>query len=104
VLQGPGFPWRETRQKLIALMSDLFEKLQAQGDFVIADPNLSALLLLGGLRTVIRFGKQPRPADLPTQVLNVFIQTNKGAANASGNRRRSRRRLDHFGSLPPSGR
>jgi AcrR family transcriptional regulator len=96
VLQGPGFVWRETRQQLIETMTNLFQKLQAQGGFAIADPTLSALLLLGGLRTVIRFGKRPRSVDLPAQVLNVFLQVSNGAANSSGSARRSQRR--HYGA------
>ena len=94
VLQGPGFVWRETRYKLIEVMTDLFAKVKSHGDGAIADPSLSALLLLGGLRTVIRFGKRPRPANLPVQVLNVFLHGNGNGVNSTVKAPRSRRRQE----------
>jgi AcrR family transcriptional regulator len=74
VLQGPGFPWRETREELIRTVTALFRNGKERGDFAVSDPELTALLLLGGVRTIIRFGNKPRPADLAEQILNVFLQ------------------------------
>ncbi len=74
-LQRPGteFPWQKTREKNIALIKALFEAGQRQGAFVASDPDLAALMLLGGLRAVIRFGKRPRPAGLAEEVVARFL-------------------------------
>jgi hypothetical protein len=32
------------------------------------------MMLFGGLRSVIRFGKQPRPRDLPRRIVANFLQ------------------------------
>jgi AcrR family transcriptional regulator len=76
VLRGPNraFPWQQTRDDLLKLMHNLFQEARAQGAFVIRDPELSTLMLLGGLRSVIRFGKQPRPRDLAQRVVEGFLQ------------------------------
>jgi AcrR family transcriptional regulator len=71
--QGSEFPWQKTRDELLHLMHDLFAEAKAQGAFAIRDPDMSVLLLLGGLRGIIRFGKRPRPRDLAERVVNVFL-------------------------------
>jgi hypothetical protein len=71
---GQNFPWREARDQLIHLALDLFEQADARGDFTVRDPNLAALMLLGGLRGVIRFGHRPRPRDLGERVVAAFLQ------------------------------
>ena len=35
--------------------------------------SIAWLLLLGGIRTVIRFGKMPRPADLAEEIIETFL-------------------------------
>ena len=76
VLRGPDFPWQEARAQLIRLVVRLSEEGRARGEFVIRDPELAALLLLGGLRSVIRFGKQPRPRELAQRIVEVFLRGN----------------------------
>jgi hypothetical protein len=49
------------------------------------------LLLGGGLRSVIRFGSQPRPADVVRRIVDCFLD---GAATP----------LRETRSLPPQGR
>jgi hypothetical protein len=34
---------------------------------------MSALMLLGGLRAVTRFGQRPRPADLVHRMVQTFL-------------------------------
>lgn len=74
VLQGPGFVWREARDQFHKLLIGLFEEIKAAGEAAIAEPELTALLLLGGLRAVIRFGQQPRAADLAEKIIDAFLR------------------------------
>jgi AcrR family transcriptional regulator len=76
-----AFPWQKARDSLFKIMHDLFQEAKAQGEFVIRDPDLSTLMLLGGLRSVIRFGKQPRPRDLAQRLVEGFLR----GADRSGN-------------------
>jgi AcrR family transcriptional regulator len=73
VMTGPGFPWKKTREELLVVVSDLLRRGMAQGEFTVRDVDLTTQVLLGGLRSVIRFGKQPRPRDLARRMLDVFL-------------------------------
>jgi len=77
VLRGPEFPWKKTRQEMLKLVTGLLEEGNAQGEIAARDPELVALLLLAGLRGVLRFGKNPRPRDLAQRIVDIFL---KGAA------------------------
>ena len=44
------------------------------GEFRVADPELAMMLLLGGLRTVLRFGPRPRPPRLADRVVDALLQ------------------------------
>jgi AcrR family transcriptional regulator len=77
VLRGPNVAWRQTRDALVGLTLRVFTEARERGDFAIADPDLATLMLLGALRSVIRFGEQPRPADLVARIVDNFL---KGAA------------------------
>src|SRR5262245_2447395 len=65
-MQRPGqqFPWQRTRNETIGLVKDLLGAGVRAGLFAIDDVELAALMLLGGLRGVYRFGSRPRPARL----------------------------------------
>ena len=67
------FPWQETRFQVIELVQKIFSHACACQEFVIKDPLHASLQLLGGLRAVIRFGKKPRPADLPQNMVSDFL-------------------------------
>jgi AcrR family transcriptional regulator len=75
VMQQPGteFPWQKTRDDIGHLVNLLLEEGIRQGEWSIPDPELAVHLLLGGLRNVIRFGRRPRPADLPRRILANFV-------------------------------
>lgn len=75
VLARPGheFPWQQTRHQTIRLVTNLFRAARQAGEFSIRDPDLAALMLLGGLRSVIRFGKRPRPRDLAARIVEGFL-------------------------------
>jgi AcrR family transcriptional regulator len=75
VLRGSGteFPWQQARHELLQLVLDLFAHGREEGAFALADPHLAVLLLLGGVRSVIRFGKRPRPRDLAARIVHTFL-------------------------------
>lgn len=71
LLRRPGskFPWQETREELSEVLRCLFDEGHASGEFRMENADLAILMLLGGLRAVIRFGKPPRPDTLPAQII-----------------------------------
>jgi TetR/AcrR family fatty acid metabolism transcriptional regulator len=73
VMQGPAFTWRKTRQELQELLVALFEEAKIRGDFTFRDMNLASLMLLGSLRSVIRFGERPRPRHLARRMVESFL-------------------------------
>jgi TetR/AcrR family transcriptional regulator len=81
-MQKPGqeLPWQKTRSKTMAMVRDLFEAARREGDFAIDDPDTAALMLLGGLRGVYRFGVHPRPADLAERIVAGFLDGYAGQA------------------------
>jgi AcrR family transcriptional regulator len=70
--QKPGtpLPWDQTRAEVLRLIIELFEEGRALGAFHVRDPELAGMMLLGGLRTVIRAGERPRPADLSRRIVD----------------------------------
>ncbi len=70
---GTEFPWQQTRTELTKLTSGLFKEGNDRGEFTVSDPDLAMLLLLGGLRGVIRFGERPRPGDLARRIVDSFL-------------------------------
>ncbi|MCS6852942.1 MAG: TetR/AcrR family transcriptional regulator [Gemmataceae bacterium] len=73
VLLGPDFPWRKTRDELLRLVLETFAEARARKEFVIDDPETAALMLLAGLRGVIRFGRKPRPRHLAERIVRAFL-------------------------------
>lgn len=76
VMLRPGSepPWQQTRNDLTRLVAELFEEAKRRGEFTIRDPELAVLMLLGGLRSVIRFGKRPRPQRLARKIVADFLR------------------------------
>jgi AcrR family transcriptional regulator len=66
-------PWGKTRLNWYRLVREIFEEGRLAGDFVISDPELALLMLMGALRLVARYGSQPRPADLPARLVESFL-------------------------------
>src|SRR5262249_54778652 len=77
-----AFPWQKARDDLFRLILALLKEGTAKGEFNIPEPEMSMLLLLGGLRGVIRFGKKPRPTDLAERIVESFLH---GADRAGSN-------------------
>lgn len=75
VLRDPdrASPWQKARDDLLRLLLDVFDEGKTAGAFSIRDSEMVALLLLGGLRSVIRFGEQPRPRDLARRIVEAFL-------------------------------
>ncbi len=74
VARGPDFPWRKVREEMWQRVTGILEEGKARAEFAVHDPELVALLLLAGLRGVLRFGKKPRPRDLAQRIVDIFIQ------------------------------
>jgi TetR/AcrR family fatty acid metabolism transcriptional regulator len=91
--KGPDdFPWQKTREESIRLMTQVLEEGREAGTFAFAAPDLSALMFLGGLRAVIRFGERPRPPDLARRFVDAFVDGATAAADTPSPRA-SRRAL-----------
>jgi AcrR family transcriptional regulator len=67
------FPWQKARDVGTRLVQEVFEAGRGRGEFEIKDPDMAALLLFGGLRAVIRFGKRPRPRKLAERIVASFL-------------------------------
>ncbi len=76
---GPAFPWQKVRQEGLRLVQEIFQQGHDNGELSSADPELSALMLLGGLRAVVRFGRQPRPGNLAQRIVDGFLHGAHGA-------------------------
>jgi AcrR family transcriptional regulator len=84
VLHDPNrtSPWHKAREELTELMLALFQAGQKAGNYDIRDPEISAMFILGGLRSIVRFGRKPRPANLSRCLVEIFLR----GADISGNK------------------
>ncbi len=71
---GAAFPWQQARDETVKLVQDIFEQGRAEGAFAIRRPEVAALMLLGGLRAVLRFSPQPRPQHLARDLVADFLE------------------------------
>jgi AcrR family transcriptional regulator len=71
--RGTNHPWQAARDGIIQEVIGVFEEAKRQGAFVIRDPLISALVMLGGVRAVIRFGPKPRSAELARQIVQTVV-------------------------------
>jgi AcrR family transcriptional regulator len=91
---GPGSPWQKPRNEIFRLVRELFEGGTRDGEFCVRDPELAMLMLLGGIRTVMRFGPRPRPGDLARRIVASHLEGSdtanppkKGCASTVGTAR-----------------
>jgi AcrR family transcriptional regulator len=77
---GSAFPWQQARDETMRLVQQIFEDGRREGVFAVRRPELSALMLLGGLRAVLRFASQPRPPDLARELVDDFVAGARCAA------------------------
>jgi TetR/AcrR family fatty acid metabolism transcriptional regulator len=71
--RADDFPWQRARDESMQLVRTIFQEADAAGEFRVRDPELGMLLLLGGVRAVLRFGTRSRPADLPARLVEMFL-------------------------------
>jgi hypothetical protein len=76
-------PWQRWRDEITKRVLEIFDEARRSAAFTIADPELVALLFLGSLRSVIRFGPRPRPSDLAGQIIDIFLQGSARPAKAT---------------------
>jgi AcrR family transcriptional regulator len=81
---GPEFPWKKARDESLRLILAVFEEGKRQGEFCLRDPDLAALMFLGGLRAVLRFGKQPRERNLASKIVEGFVRGADAGAKTKG--------------------
>jgi AcrR family transcriptional regulator len=67
------FPWQHVRDRGTQLVLDIFERARAEKAFRVRDPQTAVLMLLGGLRSVIRFAHPPRPPHLAERIVADFL-------------------------------
>jgi AcrR family transcriptional regulator len=73
VMRGPDYPWRQTRDVLIQGVLDIIKDGKERGEFLVRDPEIAGLMLLGGLRSIIRFGSRPRRRDLAERIVEGIL-------------------------------
>jgi len=75
VMHRPGrnFPWQRAREIAWRAVETLLAEGHRAGVWVCADPPLGTLMLLGGIRAVIRFGSPPRPSGLASRLTQMFL-------------------------------
>jgi AcrR family transcriptional regulator len=84
----PDSPWQRVRMETWDIMRAIFADARRTGAFAVRDPEVGLLMLLGGLRAVIRFGPRPRPADIVQRIVEDFLH---GAARPVASRTSHRR-------------
>ncbi len=70
---GKDFPWQEVRDRFNQRVLDIFEHGRAEKVFHVRDPLTAMHMLLGGLRSVIRYTHPPRPANLAAHIVSDFL-------------------------------
>lgn len=88
VLRDPDrvFPWQRGRDAVLQIMLNLFEEARENGELDIREPNLALLMLLGGLRAVVRFGARPRPANIAQHIVDLFLRGADQPAHSTASR------------------
>lgn len=71
--RGADSPWQKTRDGALELAEAMLREGNRRGDFHTPDPTTATLLLLGGLRAVIRFGVKPHPPDLARCLVRTVL-------------------------------
>ena len=71
--RGTNHPWQAARNVIIQEVIDLFAAAHRQGILTVRDPDITALVLLGGVRALIRFGPKKRPPDLAKRIVETVL-------------------------------
>lgn len=70
---SPDSPWQHTRNDTTACVRGIMEEGTAAGVFEVADAEVATMLLLGGIRAVLRFGQNIRPRGVAQRILFQFL-------------------------------
>jgi AcrR family transcriptional regulator len=70
---GAGFPWHAARVTLFRLAGELFEAAHRDSQYAVRDPEVAMMLLMGGMRTILRFGPRPRPAQMAERAVDALL-------------------------------
>ena len=65
--------WQAIRASNIRLILDVLEEGRLAGLWNVPDPETPVLMLLGGLRAVLRLATPPRPANLAQRIVEDFL-------------------------------
>jgi AcrR family transcriptional regulator len=65
--------WQKTRESNIRLVRSILDRAREDGEFEVEDTHLATLLLLAGLRGVLRFGERPRRPNLVRRIVEQFL-------------------------------
>jgi AcrR family transcriptional regulator len=68
-----AFAWQKTREDYRRLVCNVLTTARDNGEFDVDDPALATLMLLGGIRSVLRFGERPRPEGLVRRIVENFL-------------------------------
>jgi AcrR family transcriptional regulator len=71
--RGTNHPWQPARDVVIKEVVRLFEEGKYRGNFKVRDPGVTALVLLGGVRAVVRFGPKNRPERLARKLVDTVL-------------------------------
>jgi TetR/AcrR family fatty acid metabolism transcriptional regulator len=70
---GSGFPWHAARETMFRLAGELFEAAAREGKYAVRDPQVAMMLLMGGMRTILRFGPHPRPEGMAERAVDALL-------------------------------
>lgn len=71
--QGAAFPWQTARDESMRIIAEIIDQARRSGEFTLRHSATDQLLLLGGLRAIIRYGERPRPDGLAVILVDDFL-------------------------------
>jgi len=85
--QGKRFPWQEARDKGMRIVLEIFEEAKQSRELIFKNPESAMLMLLGGMRAIIRAGRRPRARRLAETLVDDFLH---GSATIAQKKRLTR--------------
>jgi AcrR family transcriptional regulator len=89
--RGTNHPWQGARDSVIKKVIEIFEEGERRGAFKVDEPLITALLLLGGVRAIIRFGPKQPSDQLAKRIVDtvLFGSAHRNEPSPASKRRRS---------------
>jgi AcrR family transcriptional regulator len=66
-------PWQPARDAFLAHVVAILAEARTAGAFTVADPDMAAVILIGGLRSVYLFGRKPRPRGMADRLVDAWL-------------------------------